>query len=60
MALSVEEVKGIVNVLARSQGSYGRLSATLDESDRWEEFTEALSEADCKDAVDLVMYVEGF
>lgn len=57
--MTTEEIKGIVWDLARSQGFYGRLGRDMDETDRWDELTEAANEAGCKDTLDFVMWIEG-
>lgn len=57
--MTTEEIKGIVWGLARSQGFYGRLGRDMDETDGWDELTEAANKVGCKDTLDFVMWIEG-
>lgn len=58
------DIRGAIKLLAKGQGSYGRLDARLDEiqSDDPDKYNEVMQELDAQnfeDIVDLVMYLEG-
>lgn len=57
--LDVEFVQDVIFGLAQSQGFYGRLARSLDEGDAWQALTDALNERGCRDALDIVMALEG-
>ena len=56
--MSVNEIKSIIGSLSRSQGFYGRLWMSLDESDGWEELAEAATEAGCTSELDFILFLE--
>ena len=56
------DIREAIKQLAKSQGSYGRLDANLDELqdlDKYDEVMQELDDQNFKDIVDLVMYLEG-
>ena len=58
-----EQIMEAIRQLAHSQGSYGRFYRDLcemrdNEPDRFDKAMTMLEEKNCKDAVDLVMYLE--
>ena len=58
--MTESEVIKNIKMLAQSQGFYGRLLENLEEAKgtiEYEEFIDGLK--DCKDAVDMVMKIEG-
>ena len=56
--MSIEEVKDLINWLAKSQVDYWRLKNRLDVHNEWGEFINILDKNNIKDAVDLVMFLE--
>lgn len=56
--MKIQQVKDIISSLAKSQGSYGRLKNQLDEWNKWIEFTWLVNQANCKDALDIVLFIE--
>lgn len=54
-----KEVYGVIESLSRSQGFYGRLLKRLDEvpEDVANKFLDSF--ADCQDAVDVIVSIEG-
>lgn len=56
-----DEIREAFKQLAMSQGFYGRLLRQIDEADEEvrENFWKDLEEQNFKDAVDVVMYIEG-
>lgn len=56
-----DEIREVFKQLAMSQGFYGRLLRQIDEADEEarENFWKDLEEQNFKDAVDVVMYIEG-
>lgn len=57
--MSLEELKALISSLALSQGAYGRLKKELDENDSWDLLLDAVNTANCKDSLDVIMYIEG-
>ena len=57
--MTIEELKGIIADLSKSQGMYGRMYKQLDESDSWEKLLELVNEHKCKDVIDVTMLIEG-
>lgn len=57
--MSGNEVYAIIEIMAVSQGFYGRLLARLNEVDEdvANEFLDSF--ADCKDMIDVIMLMEG-
>ena len=57
--MSREEVRGIIEMMASSQGFYGRLLSQLNEvgEDAANEFLDSFT--DCKDIIDVIMLLEG-
>ena len=57
--MSREEVRGIIEMMASSQGFYSRLLSRLNEvrEDVANEFLDSF--ADCKDIIDVIMVLEG-
>ena len=55
-----QEIRKVFEMLACSQGFYGRLLRSIDEADEEtrEEFWKDLEEQNFKDAVDVVLYLE--
>lgn len=56
-----DEIREVFESLACSQGFYGRLLRQIDEADEEarENFWKDLEDQNFKDAVDVVMYIEG-
>lgn len=57
MVMTREEIRQTFEQLARSQGYYGRVLRTIDESD--EDILGRLEEIGFSDPVELVMFMEG-
>ena len=59
----VETVKGWVHTLAHGQGSYGRMLASIEESENpdgmWQNLTDAVNGSGVTDIVGFVMFIEG-
>jgi len=56
--LTVSDCKGIIGSLANSQGFYGRLYQHLEENGKWGELAAAARKANCRDSLDLVLFLE--
>lgn len=56
--MKIQKVKDIIANLAKSQGSYWRLQNQLDDWNKWIEFTWLINQANCKDAIDVVLFLE--
>lgn len=56
-----KEILEIFRQLARSQGMYGRLLASIEDmpEDNYRELFDILEAQNFKDPVDLILYVEG-
>lgn len=58
--MTAEQIKSMIETLAQSQGSYGRLLRDIDEDPSiLEELERVCMENNIKDIVDLIMYMEG-
>ena len=57
MVMTREEIRQTFEQLARSQGYYGRVLKTIDESE--DDILGSLEEVGFNDPVELVMYMEG-
>lgn len=59
--LTYEDVYAIISDLAKSQGMYGRYKHQIDHlpSEDLERFKQSITEHKFKDAVDLILYIEG-
>lgn len=58
------DIREAIKLLAKGQGSYGRLDTRLDElqaedPDKYDEVMQELDAQNFEDIVDLVMYLEG-
>lgn len=56
--MKIQEVKDIINILAESQWLYCRIKSQLDYQNKWIEFTWQVNQAGCKDALDVVLFIE--
>ena len=61
--MKIEEIKSTIKSLASSQGSYGRLLASMETMEKmfpkdYEEVVKELESQNFQNAVDLVMYFE--
>lgn len=58
--MTAEQIRSMIEVLAKSQGSYSRLLRDIDEdSSILEELERICKENNITDIVDLIMYMEG-
>lgn len=62
--MKINEIRQTIKQLAQSQGFYGRLDRSLSELqeediDRYEQVAAELESQNFKDAVDLILYLEG-
>lgn len=56
--MSKEEIWNTFANLAQSQGAYGRLMESIENSGRKDEILTQLEEQNFSDPVDLIMYIE--
>ena len=61
--MKMKEIKEIIKSLASSQGSYGRLLASIETMEEmfpqdYEKLVEELERQNFQNAVDLIMYIE--
>ena len=55
-----EKVRSIIEMLANSQGMYGRMLSHWDEEEAWNEVAEALNhEGVAVGVLDLILFIEG-
>ena len=58
--MTAEQIRSMIEFLAKSQGSYGRLLRDIDEDlSILEELERICKENNITDIVDLIMYMEG-
>ena len=56
--MNKQQLKQLIESLAKSQGLYGRLLRNIEESDNEEEIWQYLEEKNFKDGLEFVLFIE--